>query len=108
MIAASCACASDQIITYHGSQKRMGKAMNNLRGLKDLLPFLNFLKEKGVWYIIQHLRHDAIMVTITLLGERVEIEFFDDHIEYSRFTGDEGVERDPAVVFALIEEFVRE
>jgi hypothetical protein len=82
--------------------------MNELRGLSDLLPFLNFLKAKGVWYVIQHLRDDAIMVTITLLGERIEVEFFDDHIEYSRFIGTEDVEEDQKLLFNLIEDFVRE
>jgi hypothetical protein len=51
--------------------------VNALRGLPDLLAFLNFLRAKGVWYIVQHLRDDAIMVSITLLGERIEIEFFE-------------------------------
>ena len=82
--------------------------MNTLRGLSDLLPFLDFLKDQGVWYRIEHLRFDAIMVTITLVGERVEIDFFDDHIEYSRFKGDESVEDDQEVLFGLIAEFLRE
>lgn len=79
-----------------------------INGLPDLLSFLNFLKSKGVWYIIQHLREDAIMVSITVFGERIEIEFFKDHIEYSRFKGTEDVEEDQKLLFELIEDFVRE
>ena len=82
--------------------------METLRGLVDLLPFLNFLKEKGVGYVIEHIRDDAIMVTITVVGERIEIDFFDDHIEYSRFKGSEAVEDDQKVLFGIIEDFVRE
>jgi hypothetical protein len=36
---------------------------------------------------------DAIRLTATFVGERVEIEIFeDDHVEISRFRGDEGIE----------------
>jgi hypothetical protein len=82
--------------------------MNAIKGMPDLLPFLNFLNAKGVSYIVQHCRYDALMVTITLVGERVEIDFFADHIEYSRFKGSEAVEEDQKVLFELIEDFVRE
>ena len=82
--------------------------MHTLRGLSDLIPFLNFLDEKGVWYALHHNRFDSIMVTMTLYGERIEIDFFADRIEYSRFTGDESVENDQKVLFDLIEDFVRE
>lgn len=82
--------------------------MNKLSGLKDLIPFLNFLKEQGVSYVLAHQRYDTIMVTITLLGERIEVGFFADHIEYSRFKGDESVEEDQEVLFGLIADFVRD
>lgn len=36
---------------------------------------------------------DCIRLTVTFVGERVEVEIFDDnHIEISRFRGDEGIE----------------
>lgn len=44
------------------------------------------------------------MVSITLVGERIEVEFFDDHVEFSRFTGDESIERDVGLLFCLINE----
>lgn len=35
------------------------------------------------------------MVTMTVVGERLEIDVFEDgHVEFSRFRGDEGVESD--------------
>ncbi len=79
-----------------------------LEGIKDLVPFLNFLKKTGVWYALHHFRDDTIMVMLTLYGERIEVDFFDDHIEYSRFRGNEDVEEDQEVLFGLIAEFVRE
>ena len=81
--------------------------MNTLNGIRDFLPFLNFLKQQKIWFHLEQVSHDAIMVTITLLGERIEVEFFDDHVEFSRFRGDESVERDVGLLFRLIANFVR-
>jgi hypothetical protein len=76
--------------------------MDTLNGIRDLVRFLNFLKENKVWFHLEQVSHEALMVTITLVGERIEVEFFDDHIEFSRFTGDESVERDVGLLFSLI------
>jgi hypothetical protein len=54
------------------------------------------------------MRPDSLMVTYTLLGARVELDFFEDHIEYSVFTGDEFVLDDQKALFDAIEDFVRE
>jgi hypothetical protein len=43
------------------------------------------------------------MVTFTLVGCRVEVDFFDDHIEFSYFTGDESVHSDWAIMQALLD-----
>ena len=82
--------------------------MHHLSGIKDLLPFLDYLKDRNVSFALGHHRHDSVLVTVTILCERIEIDFFDDHIEYSRFKGDESVLDNQAVLFGLIEEFVRE
>lgn len=50
------------------------------RGIKDLIPFLNFLDREKIYYRLDHLRDDSIMVSFTLVGMRVELDFFDDHI----------------------------
>lgn len=72
------------------------EAKRNLRGLRDLLPFLNYLNEARVWHRLEHLRDDAIMVSVHMVGTRLEVEFFDDHIEDSLFEGDESVLDDGA------------
>ena len=81
--------------------------MDTLNGIRDLVPFLNFLKENKVWFHLEQVSHEALMVTITLVGERIEVEFSDDHIEFSRFTGDESVERDVGLLFSIIAEQLR-
>ena len=73
-----------------------------LNGIKDLLPFLNFLKDHKIWFSLEFWRDDAIDVVITLVGVRLEVEFFEDHIEYSLFTGDESVMDDQKQLFDLI------
>ncbi|MBL8590568.1 MAG: hypothetical protein JNK46_18685 [Methylobacteriaceae bacterium] len=79
-----------------------------LNGVKDLIPFLTRLDDLRVSYTLGRFRPDTIMVTITLVGARVEIDFFDDHIEYSVFKGDEGVLDDQPALFGMIREFVEE
>lgn len=73
-----------------------------LGGIKDLLPFLEFLRDHKIWFRMESLRDDAMMVEIHLVGIRLEVEFFDDHIEYSLFTGDESVEDDQKKLFDLL------
>ena len=75
-----------------------------LDGMKDLLPFLNFLKDKKIWFTLEHWRPEAITVVINMVTMRLEVDFFDDHIEYSYFTGDESVLDDQQKLFDLIRE----
>jgi hypothetical protein len=50
-------------------------------------------------------RNDAVMITLSLVGERLEIEVFEDgHVEYSRFTGDESVLGDLELLDQLIKQ----
>ncbi|HEX2137130.1 MAG TPA: hypothetical protein VHG30_14715 [Microvirga sp.] len=75
-----------------------------LRGLQDLLPFLNVLRREKISYQLDCIRDDAIMVTLTVVGARIEVDFFDDHIEFGVFEGDESVEDDPDLLFRIIRE----
>ena len=83
----------------------MTDIMTHLKGLGDILAFLAMLERKKIFYRLDHARSDAIMVSYTLLGMRVELEFFEDHIEYSYFTGSEKVLRDQEALFAMIDDF---
>ena len=42
------------------------------------------------------------MVTFTLVRNRVEVEFFVDHLEFSVFSGNEDVSRDEKALHDLI------
>ena len=49
-------------------------------------------------------RCDTITVAFVVVGGRIEVDFFDDHIEYSVFKGDEGVLDDQSLLMKMIEE----
>ena len=49
------------------------------------------------------------MITVTVVGERLEIDVFEDgHVEFSRFMGNEGVESDETLLNGLIRTHGRE
>lgn len=73
------------------------------RSLVDLIKFLNVLKSKNIKFDLSQDRPESIMVTFTLVGCRVEVDFFEDHIEFSYFTGDESVHDDWKIMQSLLD-----
>jgi hypothetical protein len=73
-------------------------------GLRRMLDFLEFLGEKGIEFRMEQQRPEAVMVKFVMVGYRVEVEFFEEGIEYSVFTGDESVEVDEKKLYDLINE----
>jgi hypothetical protein len=58
-----------------------------------LFKTMRMLEEARLHFFIERTRPDAIRLSVTLVGERVEIDVFEDnHLEISRFFGDEKVE----------------
>jgi hypothetical protein len=54
---------------------------------------IRLLEKAHIAFDIQRTRPDAITIRATVVGERIEIDVFEnDHIEISRFRGDESVE----------------
>lgn len=51
------------------------------------------LESARVHFFIERTRPDSVSIYAAAVGERIEIDVFeDDHIEVSRFSGDESVE----------------
>lgn len=73
-----------------------------LHDIRDLNAFLDFLRNQHVYFTLSKLRPEALMVTIHTLANRIEIDFFDDHIEYSVFSGDKSVRDDVQWIFEEI------
>ncbi|GLH78885.1 hypothetical protein SSBR45G_37940 [Bradyrhizobium sp. SSBR45G] len=58
-----------------------------------LFATMRLLDKLGLHFFIERTRPDTIRLSVTLVGERLEIDVFeDDHLEFSRFQGDESVE----------------
>lgn len=71
----------------------------------ELYRVIRLLEQERVHYRLDRHRDDAIMITATLVGQRIEIDVFEDgHIEYSRFSGNEDVEDDVPLLEALLRE----
>ncbi|MBB4510668.1 hypothetical protein HFO55_34680 [Rhizobium leguminosarum] len=60
--------------------------------MSKVFEVLKRLDDAKVHYFIGRYRPDTIDITATVVGERVEISVFDDdHVEVSRFFGNEDV-----------------
>ncbi|MGJ4890775.1 hypothetical protein [Bradyrhizobium sp. HKCCYLR20261] len=60
-----------------------------------LFATVRLLEKLGHHFFIERTRPDTIRLSVTLVGERLEIDVFEDnHLEFSRFRGDESVESD--------------
>jgi hypothetical protein len=54
---------------------------------------IRLLEDAQLHYRIDRSRPDSIRLSVTMVGQRLEIDVFeDDHIEVSRFIGDEAIE----------------
>jgi hypothetical protein len=73
-------------------------------GLQRVLDFLDALEDANVHYQIDQMRPDAILVFFTLVGVRVEVDFFVDRMSYRCFKGHEDVHVDEAMLMELIEQ----
>jgi hypothetical protein len=70
-----------------------------------LYSLLTALEAANIHFTLQRHRSDTVLVTLTLVGERVEIDVFDDgHMEVSRFVGKEDIVGDEQFVIELIRE----
>ncbi|EAZ88333.1 hypothetical protein [Crocosphaera chwakensis] len=62
------------------------------------LTFLNQLEQQKINYQIHHHRDEAVMITVSLVGERWEIEFLDNgDIEVEKFISNGEIEGEEAL-----------
>ncbi|WP_082446671.1 hypothetical protein [Cytobacillus solani] len=58
-------------------------------GIKELIHFLNKLEESKIFYKLNKVRNEAIMVEIAVPGQRWEVEFMEDGtVEIEKFISD--------------------
>lgn len=79
-----------------------GEADTIMRDIGDLIRFLRFLHDRGHRFFMRQGRSDSIMVVIMLETGLIEIDFFEDHIEYSLFQKDKASQNDQQRVLNLL------
>lgn len=58
-------------------------------GLKELINFLNTLEEKNIFYRLNKVRNEGILVEVAVPGQRWEIEFMEDgNVDIEKFISD--------------------
>jgi hypothetical protein len=73
-------------------------------GLERMLNFLNFLRQKKIHFFLEQDSDRSLMVTMTLVGVRVEVAFTVEDMTFSVFKGREDVIVDKDVLFSVIKE----
>lgn len=74
-------------------------------GLKELIDFLNKLESSNIFYKLNKIRDEAIMVEIAVPGQRWEVEFMKDGtVEIEKFISD-GIFYDVNEIETLIKDF---
>jgi hypothetical protein len=70
----------------------------------SLYRLLRELELAKIHFTLGRFREETILVTLTLVGERVEVDVFEDgHLEVSRFPASEAVVGGEELVRSLIE-----
>jgi hypothetical protein len=70
-----------------------------------LFELLSSLEKARVSFTLARNRPDTVLVTMAIVGERIEVDVFDDgHMEVSRFKGNEDIVGGSELVYQLIEQ----
>jgi len=66
---------------------------------------LSKLESAGLNFTLSRSRPDTVLVTLTVVGERIEIDVFEDgHMDVSRFKGNEDIIGGEELVEQIIDE----
>ncbi|HMO30846.1 hypothetical protein [Enterovirga sp.] len=79
---------------------------NNLRGIRDIIAFTSYLRDRKIWHAFQQTADDYITVRVDILNSRIEVDFYEDHVEYNHFDGREDILTDQIKLFAMLRHFV--
>ncbi len=82
-------CRSFISLTRIDSAIRMWMWGEDLAGLKEFINFLNKLEESSIFYKLNKVRNESIMVEVAVPGQRWEIEFMEDGtVDIEKFISD--------------------
>ncbi|WP_321885608.1 hypothetical protein [Paraburkholderia bannensis] len=69
-----------------------------------LFTLLDKLDAANIHYSLARHRSDSVLVAVTVVGQRIEIDVFrDGHMEVSRFVGHEDIEGGAELIDTIVE-----
>jgi hypothetical protein len=78
-------------------------ALNEIQMSSAVFETIAALEAARLHFFIERTRPDTTL-TVTIVGERIEIDIFeDDHLEISRFRGDESIEGGKELLAVILE-----
>jgi len=87
----------------------MSKIRKSRKGSNAVFETIRLLERAHIGFDIKRTRPDALTIRAATVGERIEIDIFeDDHIEISRFRGDEGIEGGRDLLLQIVTAELRE
>jgi hypothetical protein len=85
----------------------MSKA--NRKRCSAIFDTVHLLEKARICFDIVRVRPDALTIRAAIVGERIEIDVFeDDHLEISRFRGDESIEGGSELLMEIVTAELRE
>lgn len=68
-----------------------------------IFELLKKLDAAKISYVLSRHRSETILVSVTVVGQRIEIDVFDDgHMEVSRFVGNEDIEGGAELIDSIV------
>ncbi|HTQ32811.1 MAG TPA: hypothetical protein VMI30_01470 [Stellaceae bacterium] len=87
----------------------MRKTKRNSKKCNAVFDTIRLLEKAHICFSIVRLRSDALTIRASIVGERIEIDVFeDDHIEISRFQGNESIEGGSELLVEIVTAELRE
>ena|SRR5437764_14539277 len=87
----------------------MSKAKKAAKVSNAVFDTIRLLERAHIAFDIKRTRPDALTVVAAIVGARIEIDIFeDDHIEISRFRGDEAIEGGRELLLEIVAAELRE
>jgi hypothetical protein len=87
----------------------MSKTSKARKASNAVFDTIRLLERAHIGFDIKRTRPDSLTVMAAIVGERIEIDIFeDDHIEISRFRGDEGIEGGRDLLLQIVAAELRE
>jgi hypothetical protein len=87
----------------------MSRANRNSKKCNAVFDTIRLLEKAHIHFNVVRLRSDALTIRASIVGERIEIDVFEDnHIEISRFRGDESIEGGGELLVEIVTAELRE